>query len=103
MKQYKINTGNLPPIDESDDCYIAPNDPLQELKIIQTLAGLNAQGRLQEYRANTQEKVAQGSNISITGTEKAELMRKRNIQPGTPEWFKLWFSRPLWFKEGPDR
>ena len=33
-------------------------------------------------------------NISITGTEKARLQRKNKIQPGTEEWFKLWFSRP---------
>lgn len=35
-----------------------------------------------------------GSNISVTGTEKARLERKLNIQPGDPEWFKLWFSLP---------
>ena len=33
-------------------------------------------------------------NMSHTGTEKAEIMRKKKIQPGTDEWFKLWFSRP---------
>ena len=36
----------------------------------------------------------QGSNISVTGTEKARLERKLNIRPGDPEWFKLWFSLP---------
>ena len=35
-----------------------------------------------------------GSNISVTGNEKGELMKKHNIKPGTPEWFKLWFSLP---------
>jgi hypothetical protein len=34
------------------------------------------------------------SNISVTGNEKGELMKKHNIKPGTPEWFKLWFSLP---------
>jgi hypothetical protein len=33
-------------------------------------------------------------NISYTGTEKAELMRKHNIEPGTDAWFRLWFSLP---------
>jgi hypothetical protein len=33
-------------------------------------------------------------NMSITGTEKAQIQRKKNIQPGTDEWFKLWFSLP---------
>jgi hypothetical protein len=36
----------------------------------------------------------QGSNISITGTEKKILERELNIQPGTLEWFQLWFSLP---------
>lgn len=33
-------------------------------------------------------------NISVTGTEKAKIQRKRKIKPGTEEWFKLWFSLP---------
>jgi hypothetical protein len=45
--------------------------------------------------------VAEGSNISITGNEKAELMRKHNIQPGTDEWFQLWFSKPYLTGEPP--
>ena len=36
----------------------------------------------------------QGSNISVTGTEKAKLERELNIRPGDPEWFQLWFSLP---------
>jgi hypothetical protein len=35
-----------------------------------------------------------GSNISITGNEKAQLMEKHRIQPGTQKWFQLWFSKP---------
>lgn len=42
-----------------------------------------------------------GMNMSVTGTEKGELMRKNNIQPGTPEWFKLWFSLPYMTGEKP--
>ena len=44
-----------------------------------------------------------GSNISITGTEKAQLMKKHNIQPGTQEWFQLWFSKPYLTGEPPVR
>ena len=42
-----------------------------------------------------------GSNISLTGNEKAQLMREHNIKPGTPEWFKLWFSLPKLTGEKP--
>jgi hypothetical protein len=48
-----------------------------------------------------QDTAGPGSNISITGTEKAQLQRKHNIQPGTPEWFQLWFSLPLLTGEKP--
>ena len=43
----------------------------------------------------------QGINMSVTGTEKGELMKKHDIQPGTPEWFKLWFSLPYMTGEKP--
>lgn len=43
----------------------------------------------------------EGMNISVTGTEKAELMRKHNIKPGTQEWFQLWFSKPYLTGEKP--
>lgn len=51
--------------------------------------------------AGTKTPVTDGSNISITGNEKGELMRKHNIRPGTPEWFQLWFSKPYLTGEKP--
>jgi hypothetical protein len=42
-----------------------------------------------------------GMNISVTGTEKRNLEKQHNIQPGTPEWFRLWFSLPYWTGEKP--
>lgn len=36
----------------------------------------------------------EGSNISVTGTEKRRIEREKGIEPGTDEWFKLWFSLP---------
>jgi hypothetical protein len=43
----------------------------------------------------------QGSNISYTGTEKAKLMKKHDIKPGTDDWFRLWFSLPKMTGEKP--
>lgn len=40
------------------------------------------------------ESKSQGSNISATAAEIAKIQKKKNIQPGTDEWFKLWFSLP---------
>jgi len=103
VKQYYITTENLNK-DSPDDCVLDPSDPVHELKIVQYLAGLGAEARLHEYRAQNEKhnaEINKGSNISVTGTEKAQIMREQNIKPGTPEWFRLWFSRPLWFKEPP--
>lgn len=56
-----------------------------EISELKRLAGIN------EFKGYTPY---EGSNISITGNEKGELMKKHNIKPGTPEWFQLWFSLP---------
>ena len=42
-----------------------------------------------------------GENLSYTATEKAKYQRKHKIQPGSPEWFKLWFARPKLTGENP--
>jgi hypothetical protein len=94
MKQYRITSANINQSSD-DDCYLSPDDPIHELKAIQHLAGLGGDARLHELRAN------QGSNISVTGDSKGELMRKHNIKPGTDEWFKLWFSKPYLTGEKP--
>ena len=47
------------------------------------------------------EQHSMGENISAIATAKAEYQRKHNIQPGTDEWFKLWFARPKLTGEKP--
>jgi hypothetical protein len=41
------------------------------------------------------------SNVSIVGSEKGKYQREKGIRPGTPEWFKLWFSKPYLTGEKP--
>tara|TARA_Y100001937_G_scaffold104666_1_gene144845 strand:+ start:745 stop:948 length:204 start_codon:yes stop_codon:yes gene_type:complete len=48
-----------------------------------------------------QSQDSMGENLSYTGTEKAKYQRKHKIEPGTPEWFKLWFARPKLTGEKP--
>lgn len=103
MKQYVIKSENLNK-DDPDDAYLSPNDPIHELKIVEYLAGLGGQQRLAEYRAKIAEmnkESIQGSNISITGNEKRQIEKKLNIQPGTPEWFRLWFAKQYMTGEKP--
>jgi len=56
-----------------------------DIKTLQKLAGIN---EFKGYSAYTPE------NLSITGDEKGRIQKKKKIQPGTQEWFKLWFSQP---------
>ena len=56
---------------------------IEELK---TLSGIT-----NRYTGQTEHKL---ENISITGTEKAKLQRKHKIEPGTDDWFRLWFAKP---------
>jgi len=42
-----------------------------------------------------------GSNISQTASQISKIMKEKNIQPGTPEWFQLWFSKPYLTGEKP--
>jgi hypothetical protein len=67
-------------------------DDLQQLRL---LAGIGNRAVMQEYKGFA------GSNISVTGNEKGELMKKHDIRPGTEEWFKLWFSKPWLTNEKP--
>jgi hypothetical protein len=60
---------------------------MDEIQRLKQLAGIN------EFKGYT---AYEGSNISVTGTEKKRIEREKNIQPGTQDWFKLWFSRPYW-------
>ena len=67
-------------------------DDLQQLKV---LAGINTRPLFTTYQGYP------GSNISVTGNEKGELMKTHNIRPGTEEWFRLWFSKPYLTGETP--
>jgi len=63
------------------------NDPIDEIR---HLSGVNNRPDWKEYT---------GLNISRTGMETRELEKKHDIKPGSPEWFKLWFSLPYFTGE----
>lgn len=85
-----------------EDAVLDAEDPIHELKRLSGISltpGLNV-GRLQEYTqpgsVNTE-----GSNISKTAMEKVDYQNNNNVQPGSPEWFRLWFSKPYLTGETP--
>ena len=86
MKQYRFNSGDFVPKEQVPDAVLSE----QDLRELQRLAGV-------EPRVETMP----GINISTTGMEKQRLEREHNIKPGTPEWFKLWFSLPYLTGEKP--
>jgi len=83
MKQYRIDSSNIPQ-DSADDCYLAPDDPVNELKIAASLGGLGAAERLADYRAQ--------QATPVVSSNKGQIQREQGIKPGTKEWFTLWFG-----------
>jgi hypothetical protein len=64
---------------------------VDELERIKQLAGVDKLPQDQSM----------GENLSYIGTQKSQYQRKHNIQPGTDEWFKLWFAQPRLTGENP--
>ena len=51
MKQYRITTENFLVNDSlADDCYLAPDDPIHEIKARAVMGGLGADIRVNELR-----------------------------------------------------
>ena len=71
---------------------------MNDIEQLKRLAGIN---EFKGYVKYSPENPLGGSNISLTGNQKAKLMREHNIKPGTAEWFKLWFSLPYMTGERP--
>jgi hypothetical protein len=65
---------------------------MNDLEQIKKLAGITPanSANMQPYNVENS-----GSNISLTGMEKANIQREKNIQPGTEDWFRLWFTLPF--------
>ena len=64
----------------------------QQLKELKVLSGI--------YKPYQPEETQQ-ENISYIGTEKSKYQKKHKIEPGTDDWFKLWFARPRLTGESP--
>ena len=64
---------------------------MDELERIKQLAGVD----------KLPKEGSMGETLSYVGTAKAKYQRKHNIQPGSDEWFKLWFAKPGLTGENP--
>ena len=63
----------------------------EELKNLKKLAGVESYKGLTPY----------SENLSYVGDKKSKHMKTKNIKPGTPERFKLWFSQTHLTGENP--
>jgi hypothetical protein len=110
MKQYRVTSADFNSQHSHIPDAFIPDDDLAQIK---HLAGLG-KGLLEDYMggiSNVEQHVPSdqtmpsmspvGSNISITGMEKQRLEKELHIVPGSPEWFRLWFSRPYLTGEKP--
>lgn len=58
---------------------------MDELDRIIKLAGVN------EFKGYTEYTL---ENMSQTASEIKKIEKEKDIKPGDPDWFKLWFSKP---------
>jgi hypothetical protein len=77
-RQYKLNSSDFLG-KESDDCFIPEDDPVWQYTGVDKIKSITPQIM---------------TNFDNSGNEKARIMREQGIEPGTKEWFKLWFTKP---------
>ena len=99
-KQYSIRTQDYAN-SHIEEAVLDDADPIHEIKTLAGLSSIGNLGKLQEYKSPESPMANQGSNPSITAMEKIQYQNNNNIQPGTPEWFRLWFSLPYLTGEKP--
>lgn len=83
------------------DTVLDSEDPIHRIKQLAGLPTSFTLNELVEYNNKNLPPAEEGSNISYTASEKAQYQIQHNIKPGTPEWFKLWFSLPYMTGEKP--
>jgi len=61
-----------------------------ELATLKRLAGIT-----NSFKGQTEYTIPTIENMSYTAAAVKKKEKENNIRPGDPEWFKLWFSRPM--------
>jgi hypothetical protein len=100
MKQYRITSADYVPSAEDS---LIPDAVLHDPEAV----GMHDLARMQELAGitETRDKKAHAGNANPGGlkspmsimsdaSEKKRVEHEKNIKPGSPEWFKLWFAKP---------
>lgn len=98
MSDLNVNAADYSPNSAIPDTVLDTDDSLSE---IVKLAGIGNQAQLSAYTGYSSVPKTRESNVSHTANEKIQYQKEHDIQPGTPEWFKLWFSLPYLTNEKP--
>ena len=83
MQQYRITTADLNQTSD-EDCYLAPDDPIHQLKASSQMGGLGSEEALNQYRRLQLP--------SFAGSTKGQEAREQGLKAGTEAWFKHWFG-----------
>lgn len=87
-KQYSIRAEAFEAKEpEIPDAVLAESDEIFE---IAKLAGIGNQANMNAYSPDTAMRL---TNPSAMANEKIQQQQANNIQPGTAEWFRLWFGQ----------
>jgi hypothetical protein len=97
MKQYRITSSDY--VQPAETALIPDavlHDPaaleLHDLARMQELAGI-VEGRDKSATATFNNPSGLRSPVAVAN-EKKQIEKEQNIKPGSPEWFRLWFSKP---------
>lgn len=85
MRQIKITSDDLV-LPSENDCYLSPDDPIQQLREAGPFALAFGTEAALQYHASFQK-------TPIVGSTKGQEQREQGIEPGTDAWFKHWFSK----------
>ena len=99
--EYKLTSANFVQSQGQDlipETVLDANDPIQDMR---RLAGVGNAANLQEYSGYNSVEKTEISNVSHTANEKIQYQQQNDVQPGSPEWFRLWFSLPYMTGEKP--
>ncbi len=104
MRQlFRVTAADFAPKEPTIDDAIMNEDDMNELRRLAGLPMLETRDQ-QAHAGNNNPsglRSPMGSNISATAMEKKQIEHEKNIKPGSPEWFRLWFSKPYLTGEKP--
>ena len=74
---------------------------LQRMKSVSVAEPATSIADLKKLSGIHEDTESYGEQVTAAAQSKADIQRERNIRPGDPEWFRLWFAEPKLTGEQP--